>query len=150
MGRFEKPIGGAVQTDAEGHFTLAGLVLGQTYHLTLELDRQGFRVVTQVTPKGPGPIDLGELRVDTVLNRPYVPPTPEQRDGQRLFEPSVDSTDNPEKQPAGRGASRTYSAPLAVRPARRRSVYRPLSRVLRRARADREREQSQGRSTPSQ
>ena len=35
--------------------------------------------MTTVTPKGPGPIDLGDLRVDTVLNRPYVPPTPEQR-----------------------------------------------------------------------
>ena len=35
--------------------------------------------MTTVTPKGPGPLDLGELRVDTVLNRPYVPPTPEKR-----------------------------------------------------------------------
>ena len=36
------------------------------------------RQVTILTPKGSGPIELGDLRIDTVLNRPYVPPTPEK------------------------------------------------------------------------
>jgi len=76
---FHDAFGGTEITDAQGRFTLPGLVPGQTYHVTMELTENGWRIVTRVMPKGPGPLDLGDLRVDNVLNRPYVPPTPEKR-----------------------------------------------------------------------
>jgi RNA polymerase sigma factor (sigma-70 family) len=76
---FYDAFGGSVPTDAQGRFSLPDMVPGQTYHVVLELAEGGGRGVTTVTPKGPGALDLGDLRVDPVLNRPYVPPTPEKR-----------------------------------------------------------------------
>ena len=39
-GPFFDAYGGTVQTDAQGRFTLAGLVPGQTYHVGLGADRE--------------------------------------------------------------------------------------------------------------
>jgi RNA polymerase sigma factor (sigma-70 family) len=75
---FSDAFGGSTRSDGDGRFHLIGLVPGQAYHLVLELGENNGRGVTIVTPRGPGPIDLGDLRVDPVLNRPYIPPTPEQ------------------------------------------------------------------------
>ena len=131
-GRFEKPMAGQSQTGAARPFHPRWPGPRPDVPRHVGADREGLSGRDdQVTPKGPEPIDLGDLRVDTVLNRPYVPPTPEKRTSNAFSSQASTPPINPERQPADRGASRTYSAALAVRPARRRSVHRPLPRVLR-------------------
>lgn len=76
---FLDAFGGTAQTDAEGRFSIPGLVVGQNYEVALALTDKSWRGVTTVMPKGGGSIDLGDRRVDTLLNRPYVPPTPQER-----------------------------------------------------------------------
>jgi hypothetical protein len=57
--------GGRVETDAEGRFTLTGLVVGQSYGVSFPSDSL-FHLVTTVEPRQPGPIDLGTVRAGTL------------------------------------------------------------------------------------
>lgn len=76
---FMDSFGGKVTTDAQGNFSLAGLITGETYHLNVKIDELGSRTVTKVTAKDPKTLDLGDLSVDPNPDKPYVPPTPAQR-----------------------------------------------------------------------
>ena len=82
---FHDDFGGTAQTDAEGRFTIPGLVPGQTYHVAMELTEKSWTGVSILTPRAAGRLDLGELRIDTVVNRPHVPPTPEKRAADAFF-----------------------------------------------------------------
>lgn len=76
---FSDNFGGKATTDAQGRFALAGLVPGEPYQVSLQLDEHSSRSATEVTAKGPGPVDLGDVLVDPDPPKPYVPPTPAKR-----------------------------------------------------------------------
>ena len=76
---FSDNFGGTIATDSEGRFTLVGLVPGETYQLSIQLDERSSRGVKEIKPEAAKTIDLGELRVDPEPSKPYVPPTPDQR-----------------------------------------------------------------------
>jgi thiol-disulfide isomerase/thioredoxin len=78
---FRDCFGGSVVTDDAGRFTLAGLVLGETYQVTMALDEHSSRGVATARPETAASLDLGQRRVDPEPPRPYVPPTPGQRVG---------------------------------------------------------------------
>jgi hypothetical protein len=67
--------GGAPRTDAQGRFTINGLIPGQSYNVHVIVENE-WRPVTTVTPKDAKAIDLGDVRVDPEPRMPYVPPTP--------------------------------------------------------------------------
>jgi RNA polymerase sigma factor (sigma-70 family) len=71
--------GGKAITDADGRFTLTGLVPGETYHVILPLDETRSKDIKEVKLKSAQALNLGDLRVDPLPDRPYVPPTAEQR-----------------------------------------------------------------------
>lgn len=72
--------GGSATTDAEGRFTLSGLVPGETYHVNFPPDENGYlREVKKVKVSDAQALALGDLRIDPTPFRPYVPPTPAQR-----------------------------------------------------------------------
>jgi hypothetical protein len=76
---FSDNFGGLVKTDTQGQFVLTNLVPGELYHLNLTLTERSSRGVTELTPKGPGTLDLGEIVADPNEAKPYVPPTPAKR-----------------------------------------------------------------------
>lgn len=76
---FSDWFGGRTMTDAGGHFTLTGLIPGESYHINLPLDEHSSRDVKQVKVQRAESFDLGDVRVDPTPFRPYVPPTPAQR-----------------------------------------------------------------------
>jgi thiol-disulfide isomerase/thioredoxin len=69
-------------TDANGNFTLARLGPGEEYQLSIKLDENSSRNVTEVTAKDSQPLALGDLSVDPNPSKPYVPPTPAERAAQ--------------------------------------------------------------------
>src|SRR6185436_11047689 len=71
--------GGKVTTNADGNFTLGGLIPGKEYHLNIKLDEHSSRTVTQIKAKEAATLILGDLSVDPNPTKPYVPPTPAQR-----------------------------------------------------------------------
>jgi thiol-disulfide isomerase/thioredoxin len=75
-------------------------------------DKTG-RQVTIVTPKSFGPLDLGDLRIDTVLNRPYVPPTPEQVTAD-AFSRAASTSPRTRKETLLTEARREYTRPLLL------------------------------------
>ena len=81
-GCFSNWFGGTVTTDADGRFKLAGLMIGGKYDLDVVIHAEGappedvsWQGVGEVTVKGPGPIQLGDLQ----LKPPYHPPTVKER-----------------------------------------------------------------------
>jgi len=57
--------GGTVETDAKGRFTLTGLIPGQAYYVSRIVNEgKSVQMLKEVKPKGPGAIDLGDLRVE--------------------------------------------------------------------------------------
>ena len=76
---FSDNFGGAAKTDPQGQFMLPNLVPGETYHLNLALNERTWRGVTEVTLKGPGTLDLGDIVADPNEAKSYVPPTPGKR-----------------------------------------------------------------------
>src|SRR6185436_19292082 len=76
---FSDSFGGKVTTDAQGNFSLAGLITGETYQVNVKIDQQSSRTVTKVTAKDAKTLALGDLSVDPNPTKPYVPPTPAQR-----------------------------------------------------------------------
>ncbi len=54
----------AVTTDAEGRFTLPGMVIGHLYSISYYNEEAGhYKTFTQLTPTEPGEIDLGPLKL---------------------------------------------------------------------------------------
>jgi hypothetical protein len=71
--------GGQAKTDAEGRFHLPNLVLGEEYHLNVQLTDSSSRTATTLTVNDTSPLELGELKVDTKPASAYVPPTPAEK-----------------------------------------------------------------------
>jgi len=76
---FSDNFGGTVKTDSQGQFVLSNLVPGEPYHLNLTLTERSSKGLTELTPKGPGTLDLGDIVADPNEAKPYVPPTPRKR-----------------------------------------------------------------------
>jgi hypothetical protein len=75
---FSDSFGGSVTSDADGRFTLRGLVAGEVYHVSMRIDDRSSRTVTQFAAKNE-PLSLGDVRVDPNPIKPYVPPTASER-----------------------------------------------------------------------
>ena len=58
---------------------LSNLVPGEAYHLNLTLTETSSRTLTELTAKGPGTLDLGDIVAGPNEAKPYVPPTPGKR-----------------------------------------------------------------------
>jgi thiol-disulfide isomerase/thioredoxin len=81
---FSWHFGGAAATDDQGRFTIAGLVVGETYKLSIwgpDQSRIG-TARTRIAPTDPSPLELGDVSIDLSPQKPYVPPTPAQLTGQ--------------------------------------------------------------------
>jgi|GEM_PF-2275060 len=79
---FSDSFGGTVTTGANGDFTLAGLIPGEEYQVSIKIDEHTSHTVTQLTAKDTTPVALGELSADPNPTKPYVPPTPAERTAQ--------------------------------------------------------------------
>jgi RNA polymerase sigma factor (sigma-70 family) len=110
---FSDCFGGNAVTDAQGRFTLTGLIPGQTYEVNLKLDEHSSRTVTQVFPKNTRPIDLGDLRADPKPAKPYVPPTPAQRTA-NAFAPGQPTSPQQRRDKVLAEARREYTRPLLL------------------------------------
>ena len=130
---FHDDFGGTAQTDAEGRFTIPGLVPGQTYHVAMELTEKSWTGVSILTPRDKGPLDLGELRIDTVLNRPYVTSNPRETRAADAFSASTTASipASLQKDRTMWEAHRAHTAAPVVRQASGRRLHRPLPRVQR-------------------
>jgi RNA polymerase sigma factor (sigma-70 family) len=56
--------GGKALTDADGHFTLTGLVPGETYYVRVPAGETSWRDIKQVKPNSAQELDLGDIRLD--------------------------------------------------------------------------------------
>lgn len=72
---WETAWGGTVVTDADAYFELSGMVVGQTYELSVPRGDGSYGGLPGVTPTVPEVIELGDLK----LKPPYEPPTLEER-----------------------------------------------------------------------
>jgi RNA polymerase sigma factor (sigma-70 family) len=104
--------GGKAVTDAKGQFTLAGLVPGETYHVSFPLDNE-YRSVTKVRPKSATRINLGDLQIDPAPRKPYVPPTPAER-AAKAFAVTKPASPQARTQKVLGEARREYTRPLLL------------------------------------
>lgn len=74
---FMDAFGGVATTDAQGHYTLTGLIPGETWYATIHEDSH-LRPVAELTPRTTEPIAVGDTRL-APPPKPYVPPTPDTR-----------------------------------------------------------------------
>ena len=105
--------GGEAKTDAEGKFNLPNLVLGEEYHLNVQLTDSSSRTATTLTVNDTSPLKLGELKVDTKPASAYVPPTPAEK-AQAAF---MGRRDTPPEARLARvldEAKREYTRPLVL------------------------------------
>jgi RNA polymerase sigma factor (sigma-70 family) len=110
---FSDSFGGSATTDAQGRFTLTGLIPGEKYQIGLELTESSWRDIRQHVPKSAGATDLGDLRVDPEPFKPYVPPTPAQR-AARAFAPPKDVLPSERKARILAEARREYTRPMLL------------------------------------
>ena len=78
---FSTYFGGSNTTDTSGRFTCVGLVPGQSYEISVHIENDSYyhAVENAIQPTGPGPLDLGDVAINTTPPpppKPYVPPTP--------------------------------------------------------------------------
>lgn len=71
--------GGKATTDSDGRFTLTGLIAGETYDIRYLQDHQHSVVPKVVKVSSAAALDLGDLLIDPLPPKPYVPPTPVQQ-----------------------------------------------------------------------
>jgi hypothetical protein len=112
-GPFSDNFGGITTTDSAGRFSISGLVPGQTYHLSIQLDESSSRGVTEIAPRAAGALDLGDLKVDPDPIKPYVPPTPTERTAAAFVAQREASPDKRLKNLLAE-AAREYTRPLLL------------------------------------
>ena len=107
--------GGKATTDDAGLFTCPILVVGQSYQIYLFKDTDNSYAVakTQMKPTGPGPLDLGDVVIDTTPYKPYVPPTPAELARQAFDGPKAKALDDRIKNLLVE-AKREYTVPLVL------------------------------------
>lgn len=76
---FSDSFGGVVTTDADGAFSVAGLVPKQTYFFNIYVGGGVSRTATQVAAPEARLLELGDVVVDPEPYKPYTPPTPQER-----------------------------------------------------------------------
>ena len=79
--RFYTEFEGSTTTDPSGRFTCVGLIPGQSHDISIQIENDPYFHVVEdaIQPTGPGPMDLGDVVIDTTPPKPYtpyVPPTP--------------------------------------------------------------------------
>lgn len=78
---FSHYFGGKAPTDAEGHFRLPGLLVGESYEIYWYNEATGYlpQAQAKAAPTAPGELALGDVVIDLSSPKPYVPPTPAER-----------------------------------------------------------------------